>query len=249
MIRKYQIGRSPENQIVLNYPMISSYHADLIVNTTESGKQITLVDHSTNGTYINGQKLNNASCYIAYGDLVVFPGNIMFDWNLLEDSNFQMPSQATILCTSDYLRGQDGEYRDSGNTSEEQDITFVGALKKFFTHYLDFSGRSRRKELWFIILWNMIFLSAISLISIPCIINYEEGGLVIFSILCALYTLVIFIPMLALYIRRIHDVGESGWFYLFTFVPVANFVFCCIWLFKDSEYRTNKWGKCPKKIY
>lgn len=71
------IGRNPENTIVLNDPSISGKHAELDI--MDNG-QILLKDFSTNGTYANGQFVNQSSAYVSYGDSIFFPGNIPLDW-------------------------------------------------------------------------------------------------------------------------------------------------------------------------
>lgn len=254
MVKQYKIGRDPENQIVYGCPEISRFHADLIVNQFDSGVKIMLIDHSTNGTFVNGQKLCNSSCYVAYGDDIVLPGNVFFDWGLLEKSNYQIPSMNTVICTSNSAVHQENNFRSdprnlSGINGIDDDLAFIDALKKFFNHYVDFSGRSRRRELWYMILWQIIILSGLFLVSLPFFAGSLLMGLVVLYGLVSLYSVATFIPSLALSIRRIHDLGQSGWFYLFVLIPIVGFVFSCIWLFKDSEYKTNQWGPCPKKIY
>ena len=89
------IGRNPENTIVLNDPSISGKHAELDI--MDNG-QILLKDFSTNGTYANGQFVNQSSAYVSYGDSIFFPGNIPLDWaqvgSLLNQSKeAQQPQQ------------------------------------------------------------------------------------------------------------------------------------------------------------
>lgn len=262
MVQRYSIGRNPDNQIVVNCPMVSGYHADIVVNSANGYSQYTYTDHSTNGTWINGQLLHNASCLVAYGDMIVFPGNIAFDWNVLNSANFVVPHSESIIQSPNVRYDQDFSARDKRKAEcVEEDITFFGALKKFFNHYADFSGRSRRREYWFMYLWDLIFSSAyISLMLIFALLvgygGFEDVvellaggavGLVILSILYGIFILSTIIPYLALTVRRIHDIGKPGWWLFLSFIPLAGFVFVLIWSFGDSERKENEWGPCPKK--
>lgn len=73
----FYIGRNPENTIVLNDPSVSGRHAEL---TLFDDGRILFKDYSTNGSYVNGQFVNQASVYVSFGDSIIFPGNILLDW-------------------------------------------------------------------------------------------------------------------------------------------------------------------------
>ncbi|WP_299060990.1 DUF805 domain-containing protein [uncultured Polaribacter sp.] len=124
-------------------------------------------------------------------------------------------------------------------------------LKVLKEHYADFNGRARRKEYWMFTLFHIIIIIAIMLLSFVLLggenYNNEEPNPFVFIGL-GIYILATFIPSLALSVRRLHDVGKSGWFYLITLIPYIGglilFVFAC----KDSENGANKWGENPKGI-
>jgi uncharacterized membrane protein YhaH (DUF805 family) len=63
-----------------------------------------------------------------------------------------------------------------------------------------------------------------------------------------IYALVIFIPGLAVTVRRLHDVGKSGWWYLLAFIPLIGAIILLVWFCTDSQAGTNKWGANPKEI-
>ena len=77
-MRNFRIGRNADNDIVYSDPSISGSHADL---TIEDNGQIILTDHSTNGTFVNGQPVRHSSVNLNFGDSVVFPGGMQLDWN------------------------------------------------------------------------------------------------------------------------------------------------------------------------
>lgn len=108
-------------------------------------------------------------------------------------------------------------------------------------HYADFNGRATRKQYWMFFLFNFLIMF-LSLIIIE-ILNRE-----ILYLLFVLYNLFILLPSLALQVRRLHDIGQSGWMFLLSFIPFAGgiilFVFACL----DSEAHVNKYGPNPKGV-
>ena len=75
-MRKITIGRDVQNDIVYKSPEVSSDHAELV----EKDGQYTLVDHSKNGTFINGRRIHYSSCSVREGDSIVFGGVEDLNW-------------------------------------------------------------------------------------------------------------------------------------------------------------------------
>lgn len=74
-----------------------------------------------------------------------------------------------------------------------------------------------------------------------------ESAMMIGLGLLGILVLGIIIPSLAVIVRRLHDTGKSGWWYLISFIPFGSIVlliFFCL----DSEPGTNKWGPNPKML-
>ena len=113
---------------------------------------------------------------------------------------------------------------------------FIKCIKQ----YADFKGRARRKEYWMFTLFNAIFSIVASLIDTAIF-----GGLPILATLLSLFVL---IPGLAVCVRRLHDVGKSGWMLLVCLIPVVGAIWLFILMCTDSEIGTNKWGDNPKEI-
>ena len=103
---------------------------------------------------------------------------------------------------------------------------------KVLKQYADFSGRARRKEYWMFFLFNMIITYGIMGIAIAT----EMPTLTLVS---TIYSFAVLIPAIAVGVRRMHDVGKSGWFLL---IPLYNLILACT----DSEAGANKWGDNPK---
>ncbi len=101
---------------------------------------------------------------------------------------------------------------------------------KVIKNYATFSGRARRKEFWMFFLFHMIISIVLGAI----------GGALKFPMLSNIYALAVFIPYLAVAVRRVHDVGKSGWFIL---IPIYNLVLFCT----DGEAGANQYGPNPKE--
>ena len=76
-----------------------------------------------------------------------------------------------------------------------------------FDNYANFSGRARRSEYWYFLLFNMFFAFGFVMLDIAIGTAIPELGYGIFYVI---YVLIMFIPGLAVTVRRLHDVGKSG---------------------------------------
>ena len=126
-------------------------------------------------------------------------------------------------------------------------MTFTDAIATCFRKYADFNGRARRSEYWKFMLFTTI-IEALSGVIFSTIIplTVEIGDAEISLAYIAVY-LIFILPKLAVSVRRLHDIGKSGWFYLISLIPVVGPIIFFIWSVKDSEARTNKYGQDPKE--
>ena len=127
------------------------------------------------------------------------------------------------------------KYRNAGNTREQGSFDYY---KQALSKYRDFSGRSTRAEYWYFMLYNIIIAILIAIFGV--IIGDEEG------ILYFLYLLVVIIPDLAVSVRRLHDIGKSGWILLIGLIPFIGFLWMLILFTTDSESGANKYGPNAK---
>lgn len=105
-------------------------------------------------------------------------------------------------------------------------------------NYVGFSGRARRKEFWMFYLFNAI---AIAILYMPFIVTQETSLVFIVPV----YLLAVFLPTLAVIVRRLHDTGKSGWWYLITFIPFGGIVLL-VFMCMDSQSGPNQYGPNPK---
>lgn len=116
---------------------------------------------------------------------------------------------------------------------------------KCWKQYADFSGRARRKEYWIFSLINYIIIFFLYILQIVMI---ESTLWLIFPIIFFLYAVAVFLPGLAVNIRRLHDIGKSGWWYLIYLIPIIGTIWLTVLMCLDSEPGENQWGENPKEI-
>jgi uncharacterized membrane protein YhaH (DUF805 family) len=112
-------------------------------------------------------------------------------------------------------------------------------------NYAGFSGRARRTEYWMFVLFNFIFIIAAMIID--NIFKTTIGGLP-YGVFYCLYVLAVFIPSLAVAVRRLHDVGKSGWMILVALIPIVGAIWLIVLMVTDSIPGENQYGPNPKEI-
>ena len=111
---------------------------------------------------------------------------------------------------------------------------FIEVLNK----YAVFSGRSRRREFWMFNLISTLICFGIGLVEIA-IDSPGFMGLV--------YSLAILIPAISVSVRRLHDIGRSGWWIFINLVPLIGTIAYIVFLCSDSNPGTNTYGPSPKR--
>ena len=116
---------------------------------------------------------------------------------------------------------------------------------KVIRQYADFSGKARRKEYWIFVLFNMIF--AFVAMILDNVLGLTAGELP-YGVFYFLYAFAVLIPGLAVAVRRLHDVGKSGWMILIALIPIIGAIWLLVLMVTDSQQGTNKWGQNPKEL-
>lgn len=109
----------------------------------------------------------------------------------------------------------------------------------------DFSSRARRKEYWMFVLFNVLFSIVATILDIILGTTIDLMGL---GIIYMIYSMSMIIPSLAVLVRRLHDVGKSGWMFLITLIPLVGPIWLLILLVKDSAPSENQYGLNPKEV-
>jgi uncharacterized membrane protein YhaH (DUF805 family) len=109
--------------------------------------------------------------------------------------------------------------------------------------YVCFSGRARRKEYWMFTLFNFIAAAIVGFIG-----GFLSGAtdVAAFAFLGTLYNLAVLLPSVAVFFRRLHDIGKSGWWYFIVFVPCGIGAIWFLILMITGSDGTNEYGPTPE---
>ena len=113
-------------------------------------------------------------------------------------------------------------------------------------NYASTEGRTDRKTFWVFSLINTFFFLVFLTIDLLTIIYLED--FLITGYFSMIYAVVLFLPSLSILIRRLHDVGKSGWFTLLLLIPLIGLIGLTIFLFKKSNTGENRFGSSPEKF-
>ena len=116
---------------------------------------------------------------------------------------------------------------------------------KVLKEYANFNGRARRKEYWMFTLFNIIFGGIAMILDSVFGIAIEGVG---YGPLYGVYVLLLFIPGLAVAVRRLHDIGKSGWMILIALIPVIGAIWILVLMVTDSNPGENLYGANPKEV-
>jgi uncharacterized membrane protein YhaH (DUF805 family) len=123
-------------------------------------------------------------------------------------------------------------------------LTFPDAVRACWSKYATFSGRATRSEYWFFVLFAFLVVVAASILdSMLNLVVFEPamGG----NMLSSLAMLVLLLPQLAAAVRRLHDLGHSGWWYLIGLVPAFGGAALLIWFCFRGTEGENRFGPDP----
>ena len=104
-------------------------------------------------------------------------------------------------------------------------------------HYFDFDGRARRAEFWWFVL--VYFIISLVLAAI-------QGLLGLGSLLTGLLAVGLLLPNLGVAVRRLHDIGRSGWWILIGFIPIVGWILLIYWYVQPGTSGPNEFGADPK---
>jgi uncharacterized membrane protein YhaH (DUF805 family) len=110
-------------------------------------------------------------------------------------------------------------------------------------NYVTFTGRSRRTAYWMFVLFNVLAIILANVID-NVLGLAGDGG---YGPLSMIYGLAVFLPGLALAIRRLHDTGRSGWWMLISFLPLIGLIVLIVFFVQDSQPGSNQYGPNPKE--
>ena len=115
---------------------------------------------------------------------------------------------------------------------------YIEVLRK----YTVFEGRARRKEYWIFALISALILIFLSLIDeMTGWKVWEDEG-----VLSLVYSIAVFVPTLAVVVRRLHDTDRSGWWILIALIPLVGAIVLLVFLILKGNEGDNRFGPDPK---
>lgn len=112
---------------------------------------------------------------------------------------------------------------------------FQNSVRTVFRKYATFSGRARRPEYWWFVLFSIIASIVLSIIDIMLFTGDVD-------LLSTIFSLATLIPSIAVGARRLHDIGRTGWWLLLSFIPIIGWIILIIWLAKKGDEHPNEYG-------
>lgn len=133
------------------------------------------------------------------------------------------------------------------------DLSMWGFFVRAITErYVKFTGRARRKEFWSYYLFLTILFVGVAIV--VNILMFNAGGpedpsgrnvFAIGNIVMIVMFLALFLPTLGMWVRRLHDLGFSGWLFLIYFTGIGAIVLFVMAMF-PTNFGPNKHGPAPK---
>lgn len=174
--------------------------------------------------------------------------------NAYTQQNNNYGQQNTYTQQSGYNQANAGgqqNYYPQQPVTPQQNYTTAGQVKNnnlwesyvlFWKNFATFSGRTRRRDYWQVVLMNILIGIIFAILGrIPLIGTIAGLASVILSVASI-------IPGIALCVRRLHDIGKSGWFYLMFLIPLAGPIIILVFMCTDSKSGANEYGENPKGI-
>lgn len=129
---------------------------------------------------------------------------------------------------------------------ENQHVSLWNKIKTCLTSkYCCFTGRATRAEFWGFNLFSAL-VTSLPLQILNSIFSATGSTSSIPAILIALVSLALILPGLGVSVRRMHDIGRSGWSVLWALLPIAGPIILLLFACKDSERGSNQYGPSEK---
>lgn len=120
----------------------------------------------------------------------------------------------------------------------QRQIPFKEAVMRALTvNYCNFNGRASRSEFWWFCLFSLIVGVVV------CVVfSFSETATTVVS---TIVNLALLLPGLGLAVRRLHDIGKSGWWIFLGLIPLVGAIILIIWYCKESDPQSNMYGPEP----
>lgn len=133
-------------------------------------------------------------------------------------------------------------------------MNFIEAVQTAFAKYFDFTGRASRAEFWYFIIFALVAGNLITVLEgvllhagdLPEAGPLFAVGISIFlGPIASTFAALMLVPWLSVSVRRLHDIGRSGFWIYFGFIPPIGWLFMLIWLTREGDLSENTYGANP----
>lgn len=138
-----------------------------------------------------------------------------------------------------------------------QEQGFFTAIGTCFSKYAVFSGRASRAEFWWWSLFQFLIAAAFDSMIVPQQLNDlsvtlatgtippPDAAHATVQLISTLFSVILFLPGAAVAVRRLHDIGKSGWWYFYGLIPIAGWLAMLIWCCRHGTRGANRFGPDP----
>lgn len=114
-------------------------------------------------------------------------------------------------------------------------------------NFINFEGRARRREYWGFILFNFLIVIPISLaLALGSTFVSSAPLALLLTTLQIILSLIVTIPNIAVSVRRLHDLGKSGWWMFLSLIPGIGGLILLVWFMLEGNRHDNVYGPDPK---
>ncbi|MBF9131979.1 DUF805 domain-containing protein [Plantactinospora sp. S1510] len=124
-------------------------------------------------------------------------------------------------------------------------MSFTAAVRSALSQYVGFGGRARRAEYWWFFLFLILVGIVTSILDAALGTDFKGSG-VSDGLLSLIANLALFLPALALAVRRLHDTDRSGWWVLIGLIPLVGAIVLLVFFVQDGTPGPNRFGPSPK---
>ena len=111
-------------------------------------------------------------------------------------------------------------------------MNFGQAITSGFSNYVNFSGRAVRSEYWYWVLFVILVDIVTNIVDLALGVQVTTG----------LFGLAVFLPGLAVAVRRLHDLDRSGWWFLLVLIPLIGWIVLIVWYCTKGTAGANRFG-------
>ncbi len=126
-------------------------------------------------------------------------------------------------------------------------MSFGQAVSSVFSKYATFSGRARRSEYWYWILFTVLVYVVAAILDNVLKTTIKSGDASLpYGYIVLVASLALLIPGIAVTVRRLHDTGRSGWWYLLSFLCGIGAIVVLVFCIMEGTPGQNAYGPSPK---